>query len=507
MSARRKSATAGADQVQVPPHNIEAERAVIGSMLLHNGCIGAVRRIVRARDYHDPDHATIHNAVLTVADGGGVADAVTVADALSAAGELARVGGAGVLVDLLAAVPSAANAEQYAAIVADVGRRRRTLRAAERLVEASYDPASDAGRVGRLARAVGRAFEGDGHERAGGRELLWRPASEIEQRELRWCWRGRFPLGGVTILVGVAGVGKSVFTCDATARISAGRPWPDGSPTERGGVAFVNAEDPADRITIPRLVAAGADLANVRIVEGVKARSDDGEPVLDVFDLRRDTGLLEDLAGPDLRAVVLDPASAFLPKIDDNSNAAVRSGLARLAGFAERLDVAVILVHHFRKGTEGTALAKVAGSLAFGALARSVWGLARDPDHPERRLLLPIKANWTAEAASGLAFTIMSDPTTGEAVCAWEPEPVDVDINELLAAPTAQDPEVRDAARWLRTLLGDGPMPATEIEAEAEGAGVNPKVLGKAKAAAGAESRRVGFGPAGHWEWFLPEGR
>jgi len=491
---------------RVPPQNLDAECAVLGSMLLDNECIGAVRSILRARDYCDPDHGTIHNAILAVADDGGVADAVTVADALSAGGELARVGGGGVLADILESVPSAANAVMYAQTVARLSRKRRALRAGERFVDACYDPASDSERVRKLGCAIGRAFEGNGHGAGDGRALLWRPASEIEPRELRWCWPGRLPLGGVTILVGVAGVGKSVLTCDATARLSAGMPWPDGLPTERGHVAFANIEDPADRVTIPRLVAAGADLGNVQIVEGVMARGGDGEAALDMFDLRKDTGLLEGLASPDLRAVILDPASAFLPKIDDSSNAAVRSGLARLASFAERLDVAVILVHHFRKGTEGTALAKVAGSLAFGALARSVWGLVRDPAHPDRRLLLPIKANWTAEAASGLAFTIMSDPETGAAVCAWEPEPVAVEINDILAAPTTQDPEVRDAARWLRSMLAEGAVPKTEIEAEAGGAGINAKLLPKAKAAAGAESRRVGFGPAGHWEWFLPEG-
>lgn len=491
-------------KLPVPPQNLEAERAVLGSMLLDGGCIEAVRRIVRARDYHDPDNATIHNAILAVADGGGVPDAVTVADALSAAGELERVGGPAVLAGILESVPSTANAEHYARVVVGLARRRRGLVAAQRLIGAAHDPNVAADRLTRLASGIASAFESrDG--RADGRALLWRSASEIEQRELRWCWQGRFPLGGVTILVGVAGVGKSVFTCDATARISAGLPWPDGSATERGRVAFANVEDPADRVTIPRLVAAGADLAKVRIVEGVKSRDGDGEPVLDVFDLRRDTGLLEDLAGSDLRAVILDPASAFLPGIDDNKNSAVRSGLARLAGLAERLDVAVILVHHFRKATDGSALAKVAGSLAFGALARSAWGVVRDPANPERRLLLPIKANWTAGAASGLAFTIMSDATTGEAVCDWEPEPVDADINEVLAPLPAQDPEVCDAARWLRDLLRDGPVPSTDVEGEAKRAGVDPKVLGKAKAAAGVESRRVGFGPEGRWEWVLRE--
>ena len=490
--------------VRVPPHDIEAERAVVGSILLDSECLSIVRRSLKARDFYGADCKIAFDAICGLADSGRPIDVVTLAGELREGGQLEQIGGPGFLADLGEAVPSAANAAMYAETVARLSRRRRALRAAERLIEAGYDPTASADRMRRLARTVGRAFEGNGHVPGEGRELLWRPASEIEQRELRWCWPGRLPLGGVTVLVGPAGEGKSVLTCDMTARISAGLPWPDGSPAAPGCVAFVNAEDPADRVTIPRLVAAGAKLENVHIVEGVKAKSAGEEPERDVFDLRRDTGLLEGLAGPDLRAVVLDPASAFLPGVDDNSNSAVRSGLARLAEFAERFDVAVLVVHHFRKGKDGNALTKVAGSLAFGALARSVWGLVRDPANPDRRLLLPIKANWTAEAAGGLAFAITSDTVTGAPVCAWESEPVDIDINELLAPVPVQDPEVRDAARWLRQFLRDGPVPSTEVQREARSAGFYPKLLGRAKAAAGVESRRVGFGPEGHWDWMLP---
>ena len=48
--------------------------------------------------------------------------------------------------------------------------------------------------------------------------------------EVRWLWRGRIPLGRITLLVGRPGEGKSFFTMDAASRVSTGSPWPDDAP-------------------------------------------------------------------------------------------------------------------------------------------------------------------------------------------------------------------------------------------------------------------------------------
>jgi hypothetical protein len=56
------------------------------------------------------------------------------------------------------------------------------------------------------------------------------PASQIVARPVDWLWPGRLPLGKLAILDGDPGVGKSLVTLDLCARLSTGRPFPDGGP-------------------------------------------------------------------------------------------------------------------------------------------------------------------------------------------------------------------------------------------------------------------------------------
>jgi len=490
--------------IPTQPSDIKAERALLGSLLLDPRRLAQIRASVRARDFYDAGHRKLFTALCELADAGvRIEDAVVLCDALRERGELEAVGGADCLISVAEAVPSAANAQLYAEIVVRKSRERRALRATQRLTQALLDRTASAESKRRLARAIGSAFESNGCGQH--RKLVLRSASEIQERELRWCWAGRVPFGGISVLVGRPGLGKSTLAVYMAARVSSGAPWPDGSRPVPGRVLLINAEDAADRIICPRLRAAGACMDNVKVVEGVVVKTSDGDATRDIFNLSSDTDLLEQDTGENLRMIILDPVSAFLPGVDDNSNSQVRAALAKLAELAERRDVAVVLIHHFRKLRDGSdALTKIAGSLAFGALARSVLGVAQDPARPSRRFLVPIKSNWTSEEVAGLAFGIVTDPATRAAVVAWEGEEVHVRIDELLAPVLPQDPEVRDLAAWLKELLRKGPLPAKQVKAEAKSAGYDIRLLSKAKTAAGVESRRVGFGNEGCWEWFLP---
>ncbi len=67
--------------------------------------------------------------------------------------------------------------------------------------------------------------------------------SEVEPERVSWLWERRIPKGKLTIIDGDPGYGKSALTTDFAARVTLGRPWPDGAPCEAGGVVLMNAED------------------------------------------------------------------------------------------------------------------------------------------------------------------------------------------------------------------------------------------------------------------------
>jgi putative DNA primase/helicase len=91
-----------------------------------------------------------------------------------------------------------------------------------------------------------------------------RPVSQLVSRPLTWLWPGRLALGKLAILDGDPGLGKSLVTLDLCARLSTGRPFPDGSCCPGVGNSIVlNGEDGAEDTIRPRLQALGADLERV----------------------------------------------------------------------------------------------------------------------------------------------------------------------------------------------------------------------------------------------------
>jgi replicative DNA helicase len=115
-------------------------------MMLSKDAIADVVEIVRTADFYRPAHATIFDAILDLYGRGEPADAITVVAALADSGDLARVGGVPYVHDLLAIVPTAANASYYGRIVAERAVLRRLVEAGTRIVQLGYGAAGAGGR-------------------------------------------------------------------------------------------------------------------------------------------------------------------------------------------------------------------------------------------------------------------------------------------------------------------------------------------------------------------------
>ncbi len=130
------SGSAGSDRV--PPQDVHAEQSVLGGMLLSKDAIADCVETLKAVDFYRPAHESIYDAVLDLYGRGEPADAITVADELTKRGELSRVGGQAYLHQLIASVPTAANAGYYAQIVAERAVLRRLVEAGTRIVQMGY---------------------------------------------------------------------------------------------------------------------------------------------------------------------------------------------------------------------------------------------------------------------------------------------------------------------------------------------------------------------------------
>jgi replicative DNA helicase len=134
-----------------PPHNLEAEEAVLGAVLAAGRLLVEVAALIEEVDFYRPAHRTIWGAILRLADRGEPTDPVAVFGELQDTGGLADVGGAPFLHTLVQAVPTVANAAHYARLVAEAARRRRVIDLGIRLAHSDADPAVLAQLAGELA--------------------------------------------------------------------------------------------------------------------------------------------------------------------------------------------------------------------------------------------------------------------------------------------------------------------------------------------------------------------
>ncbi|MBI2377046.1 MAG: replicative DNA helicase [Deltaproteobacteria bacterium] len=124
---------------RTPPQDIEAERAVLGSILLSNEAVYSAMEILRTEDFYRPAHALIYRAMLDLTSRGEPVDLVTLQAQLQATQQLEAVGGAGPIIELATAVPTAANVRHYAEIVRRVSTRRRLIDAATGIVGLAFE--------------------------------------------------------------------------------------------------------------------------------------------------------------------------------------------------------------------------------------------------------------------------------------------------------------------------------------------------------------------------------
>lgn len=145
---------APSDIERVPPHNLEAEESVLGSMLLSKTAISEVLELLREEDFYRPAHRTVFHALLDLYGRGEVIDAITVSEELRRVGSLEDIGGAPFLFALVESVPTAANAGYYARIVQEAGVLRRLIDAGTRIVQLGFDTPQDTERAVDLAEGL-----------------------------------------------------------------------------------------------------------------------------------------------------------------------------------------------------------------------------------------------------------------------------------------------------------------------------------------------------------------
>jgi replicative DNA helicase len=129
----------GGAQGRVPPQNLEAERSVLGGVLLNNAAMDQILDLLDEEDFYREAHRKVFAAMREMSSKSEAIDYLTLEDRLRNAGQLEQVGGAAYLASLTDAVPTAANTIHYARIVRDRAIARRLIHASSEILQAGFE--------------------------------------------------------------------------------------------------------------------------------------------------------------------------------------------------------------------------------------------------------------------------------------------------------------------------------------------------------------------------------
>ena len=474
--------------------NLDAEQALLGSMLLDAGVADSViARITEDAFYSEP-HRMVFKAIQAVRAQGGAVDIVTIMEALRQAATLELVGGATYISVLGNSVPNVEHWEDHLKIVQEKATFRALKAEALRLQELA-----DAGDIHKALEAIERAQAEAAAMIEGGRDRARVVnLAGVEAQETRWLWRPYIPLDCITILEGDPKTGKTWAALAITAAITRGYPLPgeDGKPVARmpGNVLYLTAEDSLSMTLRPRLEKGNADLSRVNVLEG--KISADGKTVVPVTMQDLDI-LAQTLERYRPVLVVIDPMAAFLgTNVNANRFEQVRPVLAGVTRLAEVYGCAVLLIRHLSKGPKDRAIYKGQGSIDFTAAARSVLMVGKDPNIPGQRVMVHNLCN-VAKEGPAQSFVI-----TDEGALEWAGV-TDITGDELVA-PVMVDVEERgsraEAKEFLLKALANGRQLATDMEEARKAHDIADRTLKRARQDLNIQVYRDGKA----WYWELP---
>lgn len=257
---------------RVPPHDLGAERDLLGAILLSPRALDATLGILQPEDFYRPAHTHIYTACLELASAGEPIDARTVTDRLARTGLGDHTGGIEQMTQLIAETTSTRNADRYAHIVRDHATRRRLIAAAAEISELGYHAGGDLDtildqaeqmlyRIGDTAVTIHAELLSDAVQQwldtLEQRRSDTRTAVNTGLADLDEKLSGYRP-GQLITACGRPGSGKSLFGVQCGYHVA---------DTKRQPVLIVSAEMPIEEL-VDRIIASNASVDNQRIRSG-----------------------------------------------------------------------------------------------------------------------------------------------------------------------------------------------------------------------------------------------
>ena len=363
---------------RVPPQDVDAERAVLGGLLISDGGNDAIPKVVdilgdssRDKVFYKETHQKIYNAILSLFDNGEPADLITLTKELDRRGDLERIDIA-YLDEMIDSVPNVANIEHYAHIVYDQYLRRNLIVKAVNIYESAFDAdittdslydeitdiKGDNGNKPRKEKTIETAVE-----------FLAR-----EKSKTPYIIDGILPATGFTSIAGFTGMGKSSLAMQMMLSILAGLPFLNTfkiMPADYH-ILYLNLEN--SEYTIDRLL--NSQLTEFKISHDNLSRLYLPSCMAMSIDNRQDVKQISKwIEDYHIDIIVIDPIlDAFTG--DQNDLTVVRKLIKQFRDIDST--ICWVLLHHFKKGNDDDDLIQLMlGSVGFANAMTSIMGLRR----------------------------------------------------------------------------------------------------------------------------------
>ncbi|WP_425472978.1 DnaB-like helicase N-terminal domain-containing protein [Streptomyces botrytidirepellens] len=464
------------DETAQPPHDTDAEQAVLGACMHGDTVIDEIRQMLDDGDFYRPAHETIWRAILTQRGEDKPTDPIAVSDLLRRQGDINKVGGVAYVHQLYGAPPSVGSAAYYAEIIRSKASLRRLREQGIRTVQRSLEPGADpdeirsgvetefrAERERALASGCGRLS----------RYLIdgWRFVSETgADREPLWGTREKsaWASGESLMIVGSPGVGKTTLAHQVIlARLGLEDTVLDMPVAPSKRVLYLAMDRP---MQIAKAMARRVSVADAAVLRERLAVWQGPLPAT----LDKEPDLLADLAAAhQADTIVIDSLKDAVSTLVDDA-LAVAFHNARMR--AIRNGVEIMELHHQRKAQDGTprdarpALDRVYGSTWITSGAGSVLfitGEAGDPAVTLHHLKTPTgeigPLHLIHDHARG---TTTLDPAL-DPITILRAAPGGLSVRDLAAAQTGENNPGRAAVEKARRALDS--MVRAGLATKAEG--------------------------------------
>ena len=337
-------------ELRVQPQDLVAEQSVLGAIFINPDKLIAVREYIEADDFYKYSHRVIFKAMVTLSDRNEAIDATTVRTILDDQDDLQNIGGISYLVDLVNSVPTSANAEYYAKIVAEKAMLRRIISRLTETVNQAYEGSTESDEI--IANAEKALVDVSEHSNRSG----FRKISEVLDVNFN---TGLHP-DQLIILAARPAVGKTAFVLNIAQNVGT---------KQNKAVAVFSLEMGAESLVDRMLASEGMidshalrtgqlteqDWNNVMIAQGALAEAPiyiDDTPGIKITEIRARSRKLSQEVEGGLGLIVIDYLQLITGTRPENRQQEVSDISRQLKILAKELKVPVIALSQLSRGVE-----------------------------------------------------------------------------------------------------------------------------------------------------------